>query len=151
MAALGVELVQCDINSYESIEKAFVGSHIIFGVTNFYDVFVRERPDEAIQFELNQGINLAKAAAATATLEHYIWSTLPNSEKNSNGQAIVPHFQAKSMVDDYIKSNRNLYQKTTFIWLGFMLATLLSRYIDLSRSRLLTPTNIVRSWQHRPQ
>lgn len=81
LAALGVELVQCDINSYESIKKAFVGSHIIFGVTNFYDVFVREGPDEAIQFELNQGINLAKAAAATATLEHYIWSTAKFREK----------------------------------------------------------------------
>ncbi|RFU80657.1 nitrogen metabolic regulation nmr [Trichoderma arundinaceum] len=119
LAALGVEVVQADLNDAASLEKAFAGSHVIFAVTNFFDRFGQLDVEEILKTELQQGINLANAAAATPTLEHYIWSTLPNSRKLSNGQHIVPHFDAKNKVDDYIKSNQTLFNKTTFFWVTF--------------------------------
>lgn len=69
--------------------------------------------------ETAQGINLAKAAAATSTLKHYIWSTLPNGKKLSNGKYVIPHFESKNKVEEYIRSDPNLLAKTTFLWVAF--------------------------------
>ena len=69
--------------------------------------------------ETAQGINLAKAASATPTLKHYIWSTLPNGSKVSGGKYVVPHFEAKNQIDAYIKSDPALFSKTTFLWVAF--------------------------------
>ncbi|OQE24705.1 hypothetical protein PENSTE_c007G10392 [Penicillium steckii] len=54
-------------------------------------------------------------AAATNTLEHFIWSTLPNT----GGKLFVPQFEGKNMVDEFIKSSNTLLVKTTFLLLGF--------------------------------
>lgn len=72
-----------------------------------------------MKVEVVQGKNLANAAAKTTTLKHYIWSTLPNGKKISNGKYLVPHFEGKNKVDDYIKSIVALYSKTTFLWITF--------------------------------
>lgn len=73
--------------------------------------------DEGIEIEARQGINLAKAAASTATLQHYIWSTLPNFRRISSDRVMVPHYESKNQVDDYIKANLALFKKTTFLWI----------------------------------
>lgn len=36
-------------------------------------------------------MNLARAAANTASLEHYIWSTCPSVKKQSAGKYVTPH------------------------------------------------------------
>lgn len=54
-------------------------------------------------------------AAATNTLEHFIWSTLPNT----GGKLFVPQFEGKNMVDEFIKSSNSLLVKATFLLLGF--------------------------------
>jgi NmrA-like family len=84
-------------------------------VTDFFEPFGASGPEEAIKVESTQGINLANAAIRTSTLEHYIWSTLPNGSKISHRS--IPHFEAKNRVDDYIKQNQALYEKTTFLWI----------------------------------
>jgi ABC-type amino acid transport substrate-binding protein len=119
LASLGAEVVQANLNDSASLEKAFAGSHIIFATTNFFERFGQLTAEEAIDAEVQQGINLANAAAVTATLEHYIWSTLPNSRRLTNGQQIVPHFDGKNKIDAYIKSNQSLLDKTTFLWITF--------------------------------
>ncbi|KAM0259701.1 hypothetical protein ACHAQJ_003135 [Trichoderma viride] len=119
LASLGAEVVQADLNDSASLEKAFTGSHVIFAITNFFDRFGQLNAEESINIEVQQGVNLANAAAATPTLEHYIWSTLPNSRRLSNGQQIVPHFDGKNRIDDHIKSNQTLLAKTTFLWITF--------------------------------
>ena len=125
LRSAGATVVQADLNDYDSLCKAFAGSHVIFGVTNFYENFGEINAEEASKIEVEQGINLAKAAAATGTLEHYIWSTLPNSRKISNGKHVVPHFSAKNIIDDYIKSDTDLVQKTTFLWVTFYASNIL--------------------------
>jgi NmrA-like family len=86
-------------------------------VTDFFEPFSAHGPEEAIKIESAQGINLANAAIKTPTLEHYIWSTLPNGAKVSGGKALIPHFEAKNRVDKYIKRNESLFAKTTFLWI----------------------------------
>lgn len=69
-----------------------------------------------MKVEVEQGKNLANAAIKTPTLKHYIWSTLPNAMKISNGQYLVPHFEAKNKIDEYIRSQPELLAKSTFLW-----------------------------------
>jgi hypothetical protein len=84
-------------------------------VTNFFEPFTSSGPDHAMDVELTQGQNLARAATKTSTLKHYIWSTLPDAHNISNGKYLVPHFETKRKVDEFIKADEKLFAKTTFL------------------------------------
>ncbi|KAJ9144408.1 NAD(P)-binding protein [Coniochaeta hoffmannii] len=116
LQAKGVELIQADLNNLESLEAAFAGSHVIYAVTDFFEPFAAFGPDRAMEVESQQGINVARAAAATPSLEHFIWSTLPNGAEISHGKYTVPHFEGKNRVDAYIRQDKALLAKTTFFW-----------------------------------
>ncbi|KAF7556801.1 hypothetical protein G7Z17_g1152 [Cylindrodendrum hubeiense] len=122
LAKSGAQVVQADVNDYNSLEKAFEGSHVIYALTDFFEPFSKSGHEEAIKIEVQQGINLANAATATTSLEHFIWSTLPNAKRISNGKHLIPHFESKNEIDDYIKSNAPLFKKTTFLWIAFYAA-----------------------------
>lgn len=72
-----------------------------------------------MEIEAQQGINIAKAASKTSSLRHYIWSSLPDSTKISGGKFSVPHFEGKVKVEKYIKSDKSLLMKTTFLFVGY--------------------------------
>lgn len=115
LAAKGVEVIEANVDDQASLEKAFQGATAIFAFTDYYDYFFQLGPEESMARELQQGSNLARAAAKIPTLERYVWSTLPNTDLITKGQAIVPHFQGKANVDVFIKENlAELYEKTTF-------------------------------------
>jgi uncharacterized protein YbjT (DUF2867 family) len=82
-----IELVAANLDDKASLEKAFVGAHGVFGVTNFW-----EHMDMLKEF--HQGVNITDAAKA-AGVKHLIWSSLDDS--------YVPHFASKAMVEHYIK------------------------------------------------
>ncbi|KAK4163804.1 hypothetical protein QBC43DRAFT_319199 [Cladorrhinum sp. PSN259] len=117
-----VSLVQADANDLNSLKSAFAGSHVIFAVTNFGELFMSNSLDgqKAKSLEAQQGINFALAAASTLdTLEHYVWSTLPDSHSISGGKNPVPHFDGKAAVDEHIRSSMpELLAKTTFLFVG---------------------------------
>ncbi|KAH0536619.1 hypothetical protein FGG08_006530 [Glutinoglossum americanum] len=121
----GVELATADLNDENSLAKALEGSNYIFAVTDFFEPFASSGPEAAIKVESAQGINLARAASRTPTLEHYIWSTLPNGKRISGGKYLIPHFESKNIIDDYIKQDKNLFPKTTFVWFTFYAANYL--------------------------
>jgi len=155
LTAKGVEMVTADLNDEQSLLKAFQGSTAIYAVTDFFEPFATSGPSTAIGVESAQGINLARAASATPTLKHYIWSTLPNSASISNGKYVVPHFEAKNRVDAYIKSDHKLYAKTTFLWITFYASNFLypmftpnllkssGKYIQLSPAVASTPMHTI--------
>ncbi len=118
LASRDAEVVAADLNDQSTLHRAFAGSHIVYAVTNFFEPFItHQSATKAIEIERQQGINLATAAAATPTLEHYIWSTLPNGRAISAGKYLVPHFEAKNRVDAYIRTHLPaLLAKTTFLW-----------------------------------
>jgi len=87
------EVVHGNLTDLESLTNAFKDAHGVFVVTNFW-----EGADE-----LAQG-KIAVEAAKKANVNHFIWSTLPNVEKISNGQFDVPHFTEKAKVDELVKN-----------------------------------------------
>ena len=87
------EVVKGDLTDVSSLTAAFKGAHGVFVVTNFW-----EGADE-----LAQG-KTAITAAKEAGIRHFVWSTLPDVEKISNGRFDVPHFTGKAKVDKLIKN-----------------------------------------------
>ncbi len=84
-------------------------------------------PAEAEEREYQQAVNLANAAAATTTLEHYIWSTIPSASAMSQGRHRVPHFESKARADEYLlKHQPGLAQKTTFLWVGYFASNVMA-------------------------
>ncbi|KAL6901165.1 hypothetical protein GGI43DRAFT_433910 [Trichoderma evansii] len=116
----GVEVVKADVNDYASLVSAFAGSHFIFGVTDFFELFATNKDaNKAMDTEVQQGKNLADAANATSTLEHYIWSDLPGALTKSGGKMKVPHYDSKDIVAQYIRTKQSLLSKTTFVLIGW--------------------------------
>ena len=93
-------------------------------MTDYFDLFFTQPTTVAMATEYSRGINMAKAASKIPTLEHYIWSTLPNAETLSKGRLKIPHTDAKSQVDEYIKQDPELLSKTTFLWPALFLNVL---------------------------
>jgi hypothetical protein len=109
LAMQGIEVVKDDTSDLDSLKTAFHGSHIIFGVTDYWTLFPIHGPIKSKEIELEQAKNLEKAASATPTLEHYIWSTLPKG----NTAYPVYHFESKSEIDDLIRADPFLLPRTT--------------------------------------
>ena len=85
-------MVKADLTDLSSLTESFKNTHGVFVVTNFW-----EGADE-----VSQG-KTAIQAAKDAGVNHFVWSTLPNVEKISNGKFDVPHFTGKAKVDALIK------------------------------------------------
>ncbi|KAJ6116097.1 hypothetical protein N7523_006514 [Penicillium sp. IBT 18751x] len=157
LASKGARIVEADLDDISSLKAALAGSSAAFAVTNFFEPFAMLSEEEAIEIETRRGMNLAKAAAATLTLEHFVWSTLPNAERISNGRDVIPHYIGKNRVDDYIKSVPALLQKTTFLWVTFYASNMQypfyrpfsiptageNRYIQLQASPASVPIQVI--------
>ncbi|PNP42060.1 hypothetical protein THARTR1_11197 [Trichoderma harzianum] len=103
----GVDVVMADVNDYDSLVSAFPGSHFIFGVTSFFELFATfEDAEKAMNIEIQQGKNLANAAEATPTLGYYVWSNLPGAFVKSGGKMKVPHYDSKDIVAQYIRTKK---------------------------------------------
>lgn len=100
------EVVKADLTDISSLTEAFKGSHGVFVVTNFW-----EGADEVAQGKT------AIQAAKDAGVNHFIWSTLPNVEKISNGKFDVPHFTGKAKVDELVKDAG--FENYTFVQAPF--------------------------------
>jgi uncharacterized protein YbjT (DUF2867 family) len=101
LAALGVEVVQADMDEPATLERAFAGAHGVFCVTPFWEHFSPER-------EVTQATAVAHAARK-AGVKHVVWSTLEDTRKRIplvdprlptlNGKYKVPHFDGKGEAD----------------------------------------------------
>lgn len=133
---VGVEVAKADLNDLSSLINAFEGTTYLFAMTNFFEPFAKHDAKTAMEIEVTQGVNIAKAAADCSTLKHYIWSTLPHASKISKGEWPVPHFDGKAQVNDYIKGEKQLWEKTTFLWV--------SSYASNFTFPMFTPNLLVR-------
>ncbi|CAN8101108.1 unnamed protein product [Discula destructiva] len=94
--AQGVEMVSADNDDKTSLVKAMQGAYAVFTVTNYWDKM-------DMQLEIQQGKNLADAAKE-AGVQHYIWSSLLNVNKLTDGKLPhVYHFDSKALVEDYVR------------------------------------------------
>jgi uncharacterized protein YbjT (DUF2867 family) len=106
LRALGAEIVKGDLDDPASLEAALRGCYGAFGVTNFWEHFDKEGP---------QGRNLVNAVAA-AKIEHFVFSTLPPIEKETNGALRSPHFDLKA---EHEELARSLGIPSTFVHVPF--------------------------------
>jgi uncharacterized protein YbjT (DUF2867 family) len=109
------EVVYADLTQPETLETALGGVHGVFTNTNSFG-----GPDTD---EVAQG-TAAVEAAATAGVQHYIWSTLPNVDTISGGRFTVPHFTNKARVNKIVTSAQ--FPSHTFVEPPFYFQNLIS-------------------------
>ncbi|KAH7386353.1 hypothetical protein BKA64DRAFT_726041 [Cadophora sp. MPI-SDFR-AT-0126] len=129
----GVELVAGDLNDASSLAKAFAGSIVIFGVTDFWGNLSDPNVQAAAQksgrpinvegydVEVQQGRNIVDAANATVkTLERFVLSTLSATKKLSGGRYTHNyHFDAKWAAVEYLRERYpELEKKTSLLQVG---------------------------------
>ncbi len=124
LAKQGVEVVAADLDSVESLNRAFAGAYGAFCLTNFWEHFSPEK-------ELAQAANMAQAAKH-AGLKHVIWSTLEDTRKwvplsdnrmpTLKGKYKVPHIDAKGEADEiFVKAGLPVtLLLTSFYWDNFI-------------------------------
>lgn len=119
LTALGVEMVNANLDDVKTLEAAFKGANIIFSVTQYWEPFFR--PDcrakakelgitcrkYAYDVEYQQGKNIADAAETTVeTLDEngFLASTLSNARKCSDAAYTeCYHYDSKADVfPDYV-------------------------------------------------
>ncbi|KAJ4855722.1 nmrA-like family domain-containing protein [Trichoderma breve] len=95
----GVEIVQGEFDDVKSLERAFQGANVIFGVTDFWNIWGNP-------LELRHGKNLADAAASAAsTLERYVFSSMADATKSSGGKYTkLYHMDSKARAATYAQS-----------------------------------------------
>lgn len=119
LRAKGVQVVQADLNDLASLRAAFAGSYAVYGVTDMPGMRAELGDNSAATAaEEKQGINIARACLETPGLEHFIWSTLPDATKLSNGAFDLPNFKGKAAVDDFVRAHDDLLAKTTFLFIS---------------------------------
>ena len=102
----GADVVQADLDDAASLRRAVHGCQGVFGVTNFWEAYLRE---------YDQGVNLIDAAAQ-AGVEHLVLSTLPSAKIISRGALDLPHFETKARMEEYA---RKLGVPYTFVHVAF--------------------------------
>ncbi|KAK4124700.1 NmrA-like family protein [Parathielavia appendiculata] len=110
----GAEVVAADLNDKATLLKAVEGASAVFAVTNYW-----EKADH--ELELRQGKALVDAAK-DAGVHHFIWSSLINVSKLSNGKLPhVYHFDSKAQVEEYA---RGVGLPATFFLPGFYMSNI---------------------------
>jgi len=105
LARRGVEVKKADLHDASSLRPFFEGAYGAFVVTNFWDPTQMQRETEV-------GTAAVKAARASG-VQHFIWSTLPDSEKLSGGRLKVLHFTGKARVDPAVQAAT--FSRHTFV------------------------------------
>lgn len=121
---LGAEVVACDIDDQDSLNRAFAGCYGAYCVTFFWDHFDVDR-------EQRQAEMMAQAAR-TNGLKHVVWSTLEDTRKwvplesdqmpTLQGKYKVPHFDGKGEADQYFRDAGvpTTFLLTSFYWDNFI-------------------------------
>lgn len=95
---LGAEVVKGDADDAVSLAAVLKGAHTVFAVT----VSVLDAVDKTP--ELTQGKAIADAAVA-AGVQFFIFSTLPDVSKISEGKlTMVEHFDLKAKIQEYVRT-----------------------------------------------
>jgi uncharacterized protein YbjT (DUF2867 family) len=120
LARSGAEVVQADLDDFDSVKKAFDGAYAVFCVTFFWAHFSPAK-------ELAQALTMARAAKE-AGVHHAIWSTLEDTRRwiplsdsrmpTLMGQYKVPHFDAKGEANRFFVDQGvpTTFLLTSFYW-----------------------------------
>jgi uncharacterized protein YbjT (DUF2867 family) len=120
LAGAGAEVVQANLDDFDSVRKAFDGAYAVFCVTFFWAHYSPAK-------ELAQALTMARAAKE-AGVHHAIWSTLEDTRRwiplsdsrmpTLMGQYKVPHFDAKGEANKFFVDQGvpTTFLLTSFYW-----------------------------------
>jgi uncharacterized protein YbjT (DUF2867 family) len=91
LAGRGVEVLRGDLEDPASLDRAVAGAYGVYSVQDFWSVGARR--------EVQQGKNLADAAAK-ASVEHFVYSSVGGAERNSG----IDHWESKWEIEKHIKA-----------------------------------------------
>jgi hypothetical protein len=98
LTKLGCEVFSADYNDPVSLDNAVQGAAIVFAVTDFKTTF-------SVETEVSEGKAVVAAVSKLSCLEHFIWSTLPDTKYvSAEKYQGIYHCQAKPIVWHYIKT-----------------------------------------------
>jgi hypothetical protein len=105
---LGCEAFPADYNDSVSLGNAVKDAAIVFAVTDFAASF-------SVEIEIAQGKAVVAAVSKVPTLEHFIWSTLPDTKYiSAEKYQGIYHCQAKPVVWQHIQTDYpSLFAKST--------------------------------------
>lgn len=99
----GLTLVRGDVYDAESLLSAFEGAHGVFAMTQNHISGTVFDTEEDLRHELEAGRNIVDAAQG-AGVKHFVFSSLPNITKASNGRyPKVYHFDFKYQIDQWAR------------------------------------------------
>lgn len=120
-----------DLNDTASLVAAFKGANAIFSTTDFWGPFYNPATQKLLKegqtineycydLELQQGKNIADAAATVDGLDRYVVSALCDASKWSKGKYTWNyHFDSKARIVDYIREKYpQLAAKMSVVQLG---------------------------------
>ncbi|GAA5950482.1 hypothetical protein JCM21900_004821 [Sporobolomyces salmonicolor] len=94
-----LKMVKGDLKDQSSLEKALKGAYGLFAAFPY----LPETPAPGEPTEVELGKNLVNAAKA-CEIEHFVFSSLPNVRKASNGRLThVSHFDSKATIEEYAR------------------------------------------------
>jgi len=96
LRAWGIEVFEGNQHDASDLKRLLNGAYGVFALTNYWDPQTMGK-EEALG-------KLMADVAFESGVKHYIWSTLPNVEKITQGKHKLPHFTDKAKVNKYIKS-----------------------------------------------
>ncbi|KAL4871541.1 hypothetical protein BDV12DRAFT_23662 [Aspergillus spectabilis] len=151
LTAQGVEIVAGNFDNPTSLDAAFKGASAIFSVTDFWPPFFdpvqRQKAAESglsigelcRDLEVLQSRNIIDAAAKVDTLERFIFSSLPDAHKVSQGKyKHVYHFESKGKSEGYGRTTHpTLWEKTNVFYAGLYLENWLGPAGALLRPKLV--------------
>jgi uncharacterized protein YbjT (DUF2867 family) len=121
----GVQIVEGDLDDFQSLVRAMEGAYGVFSVITFQD--------GGVQREEARGKRVADAAKE-AHVQHFVYSSVGGADRKSG----VPHFESKWRVEQYIRElglPSTIVRPTTFMTnLQEMSAPI--RFLALSMSRV---------------
>jgi hypothetical protein len=141
IANSGVDIVKADLNDVESLKGAFKGANYIFAYTDFAGIIGSPEVmgkfqagelelsvgEASYKIELQQGKNIADAAATVPELERLVWSALPAVKRLSKGKyEKVYHFDAKADAFEYMLGVKTLQNKASAVHLGAFMTNAVS-------------------------
>ncbi len=91
LAALGIEIVQGELDDAGSLEKALTGAWGVYAVQNTWE--------HGVQKEEEQGHRIAKIARERG-VQHFVYASVGSAHQNTG----IPHFENKFRIEQTVKS-----------------------------------------------
>lgn len=141
LSALGISVLEADIDNPSTLLAAFSRAEVIFAVTDFWGPFFssfaelskisdRATGEYAFSIEVKRGRNIVDAVEKVldgGKLEKFVWSTLPSLKEVSRGKyTFAYHFDSKAEVAGYLKGKERLWERSSLLNMGFYVSNLVN-------------------------